>query len=82
MNLNDFMNALAQSARKEQIVGASPRDAVLRRLHGGGAVEEEQRSLFWVVAISGAAACITALVSLDAYRLLTDPLGLFIGILV
>lgn len=83
MKFDDFMNTLAQSARKEQVAGSSPRDAVLRRLHGVGADtnEEGQKSLFLAVAITGAAACISLVVSLEAYSILTDPLGLFIGIL-
>ena len=83
MKLDDFLNSLAQRARQEHIPVASPRDAVLQRLHGfgGDAIEEGRRTLFWTVALTGAAACVSLVASFEAYSLLTDPLGLFIGLL-
>lgn len=83
MNFDDFMNALAQKAGKEQAFCTSPRNAVLRRLDEIGAEtsDDEQKPLFWTVVISGVAASLSVLISLDTYSLLTDPLGLFIGVL-
>jgi hypothetical protein len=83
MKFDEFLDTLAYKARQELVPGHSPRDIVLQRISDVGMdeLEEEQRSLFWAFAISGVAACLSVLVSLDAYELLTDPLGLFIGVL-
>lgn len=83
MKFDDFLNTLAQKARHERFSGFSPRDIILQRIADSdtGTFEEDQWSLLWVFTVSGVAACLSVLVSFDAYTLLMDPLGLFIGIL-
>lgn len=84
MRFEDFVDGLAAKARREKSPGAIDRNAVLSRISAMDDVDDNLPGFGappWLLAISGVAASVSLVVSLEWINIMSEPLGVLLGIL-